>query len=293
MLGTELVANLSFRAEEVAALHRPDLDLCDAEAVRAAIRLRCPDVVVNCAAWTDVDGAENNESAAMKINGSAVRDLAAACARLGCILVHLSTDAVFDGAASAPYAEDASTAPINAYGRTKLVGEQAVLREHPQWGYVLRTAWLYGVHGRCFVGNMAARAAQYAPIDVVADQYGQPTWAADVADRIVALIRVRPPAGIYHATNAGQASRWDLARELFTMIGADPERIRPANSERFPCAARRPARAILGHSRWAVAGLPSMRPWQDALRCAVPYLRTSVLASDDRRLWKGYDDAAS
>ncbi len=273
LLGTELVAKLNSGAEEVAALRRSDLDLCNAEAVRAAIRLHCPDVVVNCAAWTDVGGAEDNEFTAMQVNGSAVRDLAAACARLGCILVHLSTDAVFNGAASTPYAEDASTAPINAYGRTKLVGEQAVLREHPQWGYVLRTAWLYGAHGSCFVGSMAARADKPGPIDVVADQYGQPTWAADVADRIVALLRVRPPAGIYHATNAGQASRWDLARELFTMIGADPERIRPVNSERFPCAAPRAARAILGHSKWAVAGLPPMRPWQDALRCAVPYLR--------------------
>jgi dTDP-4-dehydrorhamnose reductase len=273
LLGTELVGKLNSRAEEVAALNRSDLDLCDAEAVRAAIRLHCPNVVVNCAAWTDVDGAEDNESAAMQVNGCAVHDLAAACARLGCILVHLSTDAVFDGAALAPYAEDASTAPINAYGRTKLVGEQAVLREHPQWGYVLRTAWLYGAHGRCFVGSMAARADQRGPIDVVADQYGQPTWAADVADRIVALIRVRPPAGVYHATNAGQASRWDLAREFFTMIGADPDRIRPVNSDRFPCVAPRAARVILGHSRWAMAGLPPMRPWQDALRCAVPDLR--------------------
>jgi dTDP-4-dehydrorhamnose reductase len=274
LLGTELVEKLNSGAEEVVALRRRDLDLCDAEAVRAVIRFHHPDVVVNCAAWTDVDGAEDNESAAMKVNGSAVRDLAAACARRACILVHLSTDAVFDGAAPAPYAEDASTAPINAYGRTKLAGEQAVLGEHPEWGYVLRTAWLYGAHGRCFVGSMAVRANQRDSIDVVADQYGQPTWAADVADRIVALIRTRPPAGIYHATNAGQASRWDLARAFFTMIGADPDRIRPVNGERFPRAAPRAAYAILGHSRWAIAGLPPMRPWQDALRCAVPYLRT-------------------
>jgi dTDP-4-dehydrorhamnose reductase len=242
--------------------------------VRAAIRLHRPDVVVNCAAWTDVDRAESNESTAMRVNGTAVRDLAAACARFGCTLVHLSTDAVFDGAASAPYAEDATTAPVNTYGRTKLVGEQAVLREHPHEGYVLRTAWLYGAHGRCFVGNLAMLADKRDPIDVLSDQYGQPTWAADLADRIVAIIRTRPPAGIYHATNTGQASRWELARELFTLIGADPERIRPVSSERFPHAARRPARAILGHQRWAAAGLPPMRPWQDALRCAIPYLRT-------------------
>jgi dTDP-4-dehydrorhamnose reductase len=273
LLGTELVTNLNSSAEEVAAFNRGDLDLCDADAVRAAIRLHFPDVVVNCAAWTDVDAAESNESAAMEVNGTAVRDLAAACARLDCILVHMSTDAVFGGTSAAPYAEDASTAPVNAYGRTKLVGEHAVLREHPQGGYVLRTAWLYGAHGRSFVGSMAALADQRGPVDVVADQYGQPTWAADVADRIVALIRARPPAGIYHATNAGEASRWDLARELFTMIGADLDRIRPVNSERFPCAAPRAPRAILGHSKWAIAGLLPMRPWQDALQCAVPYLR--------------------
>lgn len=273
LLGSELVSKLNSGTEEVTALYRSDLDLSDAEAVRAAVRVHCPDVVVNCAAWTDVDGAEDNESDAMKVNGRAVRDLAAACARQDRILIHLSTDAVFDGAASAPYAEEANTSPINAYGRTKLMGEHAVLREHPKRGYVLRTAWLYGAHGRCFVGSISAQADQGGVIDVVADQYGQPTWTADVAGRIVALARVRPPAGVYHATNSGQASRWDLAREFFTMIGADPERIRPVNSERFPLAARRPTYAILGHSRWAVAGLPPMRPWQDALRCAVPYLQ--------------------
>jgi dTDP-4-dehydrorhamnose reductase len=273
LLGTELAAKLNSCAETVTALSRRELNVCDGAAVRAAIKLHCPDVVVNCAAWTDVDGAENNESAAMEVNGSAVCNLAAACAVLGCMLIHLSTDAVFDGAASAPYAEEARTGPINAYGRTKLVGEQAVLREHPHWGYVVRTAWLYGAHGRCFVGTMAALADQRGTVDVVADQYGQPTWAADLADRIVSMTRVRPPAGIYHATNAGQASRWEIARELFTMMGADPERIRPVSSEEFPSAARRPVRGILSHSRWALAGLPAMRPWQDALRCAIPYLR--------------------
>ena len=202
LLGTELVVKLSCSAEEVVALRHSDLDLCDADGVRAAVRFHRPDVVVNCAAWTDVDRAENNESTAMKVNGTAVRDLATACARLDCILVHLSTDAVFDGAASAPYSEDATTAPVNAYGRTKLIGEQAVLREHPRRGYVLRTAWLYGAHGRCFVGNVAMLAGRRDPIDVVADQYGQPTWAADLADRIIAIIRIRPPVGIYHATNA-------------------------------------------------------------------------------------------
>lgn len=293
LLGTELVAKLNCSTEDVIALRRSDLDLCDADDVRAAIRLHRPDIVVNCAAWTDVDSSEDDESAALKVNGTAVRDLAEACARLDCVLVHLSTDAVFDGAASAPYAEDAITAPVNAYGRTKLVGEQAVLREHPHKGYVLRTAWLYGAHGRCFVGSMAMLADFCDPINVVADQYGQPTWAADLADRIVAIIHMRPPAGIYHATNSGQATRWELARELFTLIGADPGRIRPVSSERFPHAAPRPARAILGHARWAVAGLPPMRPWQDALRCAIPYLYAGRLLPDDRRFRKGHDNASS
>ena len=154
MLGRDMTALLTARGEEFTALTRADLDLTDAAAVSAAITAAKPDVVVNCAAWTAVDAAEEHEDEALAINGHGAANLAAACAEAGALLVHPSTDYVFDGHASAPYAEDAPTAPAGAYGRTKLAGELAVRAALPDGSYLVRTAWLYGAHGKNFVKTM-------------------------------------------------------------------------------------------------------------------------------------------
>ncbi|GAB3145608.1 dTDP-4-dehydrorhamnose reductase [Microbispora hainanensis] len=269
MLGAELTALLAGEDEDVAALSRRDLDLRDPAAVREAVRTRKPDVVVNCAAWTAVDEAETREWEALAVNGHAVRPLAAACAGLGAMLVHLSTDYVFDGTARTPYAEDAPVNPVNAYGRTKAAGEQAALR---YGGYVVRTAWLYGAHGPNFAKTMIRLAAGGGLVRVVDDQRGQPTWAADLAAQIVRLVRASPPPGVYHGTNAGQTTWYGYAREIFRLLGADPDRVRPTSSRDFPRPARRPTYGVLGHEAWARAGLAPMRDWREALRDAWPRL---------------------
>ncbi|WP_329010529.1 dTDP-4-dehydrorhamnose reductase [Micromonospora rifamycinica] len=268
MLGRDLLAVLATRDDlQVTAATRSDLDVTDAGAVRAAVTGH--QVVVNAAAWTDVDGAERDEAAATAVNGDAVAHLARACADTGARLVHVSTDYVFAGDADSPYAEDAPTDPINAYGRSKLAGERAVVRFLPETGYLVRTAWLYGAHGRNFVTTMIGLAATREHLDVVDDQQGQPTWSYALAGQLVALVDAalagRAPAGVYHGTCTGRTTWYGLARAAFTHAGLDPDRIRPTTSDRFPRPAARPAYSVLGHDRWAEAGLPPLPDWRDAL----------------------------
>ncbi|TDE15912.1 dTDP-4-dehydrorhamnose reductase [Jiangella asiatica] len=267
MLGHDLVTLLTERDMKVTAARRDQLDVTDAAAVDDAVSGH--DVVVNAAAWTDVDAAESDETAAFAVNGTAPGLLAAACARHGARLVHVSTDYVFDGQASEPYPEDAPTAPRSAYGRTKLAGERAVLSGLPD-AVVVRTAWLYGQHGRNFVATMARLAASRDHVDVVDDQRGQPTWSHDLAQRVVELIDAGAPGGAYHATNSGSTTWFGLARAVFTHLGLDPSRVRPTTTEAFPRPAPRPAYSVLGHDGWARAGLGPMRPWEDALAAAAP-----------------------
>jgi dTDP-4-dehydrorhamnose reductase len=265
MLGRDLCDVLGRAGETgVVAATRADLDVTDPAAVRSAVL--GADVVVNAAAWTNVDGAETDETGATAVNGYAVRNLADAAGKR---LIQVSTDYVFDGAASAPYPEEAPPAPINAYGRGKAVGEQAVLAAG---GYVVRTAWLYGEHGPNFVTTMAKLAAERDTVDVVSDQHGQPTWTADLAERIITLAGSGAPRGVYHGTNSGRTSWYGLAREIFTVLGLEPDRVRPTTSERFPRPARRPAWSVLGHDAWAAAGLSPMRDWRDALHAACDFL---------------------
>jgi dTDP-4-dehydrorhamnose reductase len=276
MLGHDLLAALDGQSYQVTGLKvtglkHSDLDITDADAVRAAVGGH--DIVLNAAAWTDVDGAEADEADATAVNGSAVALLASACATTGARLVHLSTDYVFAGDGTSPYPEDAPTAPLNAYGRSKLAGERAVLEILPDDGFVVRTAWLYGAHGRNFVTTMLRLATEREFVDVVNDQIGQPTWSADLARQLVALgtaaLAGTAPAGIYHGTASGQTTWHGLARAVFAAAGHDPDRVRPTTSEKFVRPARRPAYSVLGHDRWAAAGLVPMRDWHGMLTAAL------------------------
>lgn len=274
MLAQDLLARL--RDESVIALDRKALDITDADAAHAAIAEHRPDVVVNCAAWTAVDDAETREADALRINGDGPRNLAEACAKTGARLLQVSTDYVFAGDGTKPYAEDASTGPRSAYGRTKFAGEQAVLSGLPDAGYVVRTAWLYGAGGGNFVRTMIKLARLKDTLDVVDDQRGQPTWTADLADRLVRLGRAalagNAPAGVYHGTSGGETTWFDFTREIFRLLGADPERVRPTSSGAFVRPAPRPAYSVLGHDRWQAAGIEPIRDWREALQSAFPAL---------------------
>jgi dTDP-4-dehydrorhamnose reductase len=277
MLGRDLTSLLAKRREEFTAAGRADLDITDAAATLAAVAAVKPDVVVNCAAWTAVDAAEEHEAAALAVNGAGAANLAAACAATGALLVHPSTDYVFDGQASEPYPEDAATAPAGAYGRTKLAGEQAIRAALPDSSYIVRTAWLYGAHGKNFVKTMLRLAGNGTEPGVVADQHGQPTWTADVAEQVYALVVSAAPAGIYHATSSGQTSWYGFAAEIFDLYQQqtnDAERKpmspRPIATSDYPTPAKRPAYSVLGHAAWAAAGIAPIGDWQDALRRAFP-----------------------
>lgn len=265
MLGRDLQAALA--GHEVTALARADLDVTDAAAVAAAVHGH--DAVVNCAAYTKVDDAETHEDLAYAVNATGPANLAAACAETGARLVTVSTDYVFDGNATEPYAEDLPRDPINAYGRTKAAGEELALAAHPAGTYVVRTAWLYGEHGPNFAQTMLNLAKTKDSWSVVDDQLGQPTWTADLAAQIVTLLETGAPGGIYHGTNSGQATWFEFARAVLDEVGLDPERITPTDSASFVRPAARPAYSVLGHDAWAAAGIAEMRPWRAALADAV------------------------
>ncbi|MEV5575718.1 dTDP-4-dehydrorhamnose reductase [Spirillospora sp. NPDC052269] len=267
MLGTDLVARLAAEGADVVALDRASLDISHPYAVKEAVAAHRPDVVVNCAAWTDVDAAEEDDRV-FNVNSTAVGLLAEACEATGARLVQISSDYVFPG--HEPSDEDDETAPINEYGFSKMWGEEAA-RKHEST-YVVRTAWLYGAHGGNFVATMARLAAEREFVDVVDDQIGQPTWTGDLADQIVRLAASGAPYGNYHGTNAGETTWYGLAREVFTLLGHDPERVRPTTTDRFPRPARRPMNSVLGHGAWARAGLEPMRDWREALHAAWPHL---------------------
>lgn len=264
MLGRDLLTVLDAAGEKATGLDRAALDVTDPDAVRAAVRGH--DVVVNCAAWTDVDGAETAEDAATAVNGTGTRNLALACREAGARLLHVSTDYVLPGDGDRPCPESAPTGPVNAYGRSKLVGERAVLELLPATGYVVRTAWLYGEHGPNFVATMLRLAAVRDTVDVVDDQHGQPTWSYALAQQLLALGRTpAAPAGVYHGTCTGRTTWYGLARAAYRLTGLDPERIRPTTTAAFPRPAARPAWSVLAHDRWAAAGLAPLPPWEDAL----------------------------
>jgi len=267
MLGTDLVGLLDERGADVRALGRADVDVTDPGAVAAAVA--GADVVVNCAAWTAVDAAEAQEPAAFAVNAVGAAHVARAARRAGARTVHVSTDYVFDGASTEPYAEDAPCAPRSAYGRTKLAGEWAVRAEDPRH-LVVRTAWLYGAHGPCFPRTIARVAAERGAVAVVTDQVGQPTWTADVARLLVALVDADAPAGTYHATSSGRASWFEFAREVVAAAGLDPALVGPTTTAEFPRPAPRPASSVLGHDALARAGVAPIGDWAERWRLAAP-----------------------
>ncbi len=268
-LGTQLTRR-AVEGLDIRGVTSRELDITDADAVRDAVQPGT--VVLNCAAYTAVDAAETDEPAATAGNATGPAILAQACAAVGARLVHVSTDYVFDGTASEPYEVDAPTGPRTAYGRTKLAGERAVLAADPS-AVVVRTAWVYTGAGSDFVATMLRLERERETVAVVADQIGSPTYSADLADALLELAARPDVSGrVVHATNAGRASWYDLARAVFAGIGADPGRVRPCTSEQFPRPAHRPAYSVLSPAAWAAAGLTPLRPWTDALDVALASL---------------------
>lgn len=275
-LGRELLGYPAPEGVVLRAIPRSELDLARPDTVGGVVSGRPPALIINAAAWTDVDGADAREAEARQVNSDGVAALAEACRDAGAHLIHVSTDYVFGGERydRRPWREDDPRDPQGAYARTKAAGEEAVAEVIPDLGAIVRTAWLYSGHGRNFVRTMLAKAREGAPVRVVRDQWGQPTWARDVAAHVVALgVRLldgRAPAGTYHATNSGETTWWEFARWVYSLAGADPGLVAPMGSEELDRPAPRPAWSVLGHEAWGQAGLAPMRPWREALVAALP-----------------------
>ena len=256
-LGHDLQAVL--RDEEVEARDHRGLDISDEAAVLAVVREIHPQWVINAAAFNDVDGAEIAEDEAFAINARGPANLAGAAAAVDAGLVHISTDYVFDGTKGRAYSEDDRPNPLSVYGRSKYQGERSVL-ESTASACVLRTAWLYGTHGKNFVKAILERAKEGRPLEVVADQVGSPTSTQDLAEAINRLIRT-PARGLFHVANAGACSRFEFAKAI--VRGA--VEVRPITSAQAARRAPRPAYSALTSVRWEAAGLSPLRPWQAAL----------------------------
>lgn len=268
-LGKSMSEALSQRGLEFTSFGSAECDIADKNSVDTAFSGVKPSVVVNCAAWTAVDAAEDHEDDARRINCDGARNVAIACRSTGAVMVHVSTDYVFPGTKSGAYLENDATGPQGAYGRSKLCGENAIREEHGDSSYIVRTAWLYSPFGGNFVKTMLRRALTSQPVRVVNDQLGQPTLASDLADHIVDLVVAKAPFGTYHGTNSGQATWFDFSREIFRLATGSNELVSAVGSSEYPTKAVRPANSVLSHSRTTAAGVPKMREWSSALAASI------------------------
>jgi dTDP-4-dehydrorhamnose reductase len=251
---------------ELVLVDLPELDITDADAVNAFFARERPEGSINCAAWTDVDGAEAKREQAHAVNADGAGNLARAAAAIGTPLLHISTDYVFDGVApldatgrARPYVESDPTGPRSVYGSTKLDGERQVLAASPRHA-VVRTAWLYGVDGPNFVATMLRLASERDAVQVVDDQIGSPTWSGHLAPAVLGLLE-REVSGLVHMTGAGAVSWNGFAKEIFRQAEVDC-RVEPASSEQMARPAPRPAYSVLESERADVLPMP---PWQDGL----------------------------
>ncbi|MEO6501681.1 MAG: dTDP-4-dehydrorhamnose reductase [Jatrophihabitantaceae bacterium] len=279
-LGSDLcrvLAGAGVEPERLLALGSDELDITDSASVKAVFADFEPELVVNAAAYTAVDQAESEEDRAFAVNAGGPALLAAAAARTGARLLQVSTDYVFAGEAEQPYPAHAEPDPRSAYGRTKLAGELAVRELAPEHGYIVRTAWVYGATGSNFVKTMARLEQSRDTVEVVDDQRGSPTWSADLARGLVELAGSAAGPGVYHCTGSGETSWFGLARAVFEELGADPERVLPTTTDKFPRPAPRPAYSVLSDDAWREAGLSVMPHWRAALRHAFAEDRAAYL----------------
>lgn len=270
-LGSLLADVAARQGRDVAAFTSAQWDITDPTAAEEIVAPG--DVVVNCAAYTNVDGAEGDEEGAYAVNAAGPGYIARACERVGARLIHVSTDYVFSGdfggSEPRPYEPGDQTDPLSVYGRTKLAGEQAVLASLPQ-ATVVRTAWLYtGGDGKDFVAVMRRLAAGDGPVQVVDDQTGSPTYVGDLVGALLQLVDGGVQASLLHAANGGAVSRFGQARAVFEGVGADPQRVVPASSADNPRPAPRPSYSVLSSRQSEQAGLSPLRSWQDALADAL------------------------
>jgi dTDP-4-dehydrorhamnose reductase len=250
---------------QVVAPDRATLDLARPDSVADVVRSVVPELIVNAAAYTAVDRAESEASACFRANAESVGVLAQEAARLGALLVHYSTDYVFDGAKRLPYLETDPTAPINTYGRSKLAGEQEIARSGCRY-LILRTSWVYAMRGHNFLLTMLRLARERPQLRVVSDQLGTPTWAGDIAAATVAALdRPQPVEGLFHTTASGSTTWFEFAQRIVALAGLGTP-VAPIATAEYPTPAARPAYSVLDSARFQEATGFRIGPWEDRLR---------------------------
>jgi dTDP-4-dehydrorhamnose reductase len=261
MLGRDLVSAAAAAGHELIAVGHAELDITDAGGVEAAVLDARADAVLNCAAWTDVDGAETRAEEAFAVNGSGAGNVAAAAAAAGAWIVHVSTDYVFSGEKRSPYLESDATDPRSEYGRGKLAGERAVAEAAPAGHTIVRSSWLFGTGGPCFPATIVRAGSERDQLTVVDDQAGSPTFTGHLAPALLALAE-DPMPGIVHVAGAGSCSWYDFALEIVRLAGLGCE-VLPGSTAELGRPAPRPAYSVLGTEREATPRLPE---WQEGLQ---------------------------
>jgi dTDP-4-dehydrorhamnose reductase len=276
-LGIAVSQELGERGLSFHAWGSRELNIAQGPIVRDVIVKLSPKIIVNCAAWTDVDGAEENEVLASRVNSDGAENMALAAKQCGAKLIHISTDYVFSGESQDPWQVTDEINPQSAYGRTKAAGERRALTAYPENSSVVRTAWLYSPWGKNFAKTMTQLATKGdGEVRVVNDQVGQPTSATDLAKQLLELGESDAPAGIYHGTNAGQATWFEFAQEIFKLAGAEVDRIKAVSSAEFIRPVKRPSYSVLSHDSWSKTMVQPMRDWKIALADAMPAIILAV-----------------
>jgi dTDP-4-dehydrorhamnose reductase len=280
-LGIAVSQELSERGLYFSAMNSQELNITSNPVTSEIIVQIAPKVIVNCAAWTDVDAAENCEALAFTVNSDGAENVAHGAKLSGAKLIHISTDYVFSGDSNAPWKTNDIINPQSVYGRTKAEGERRVLRTYPEKSSIVRTAWLYSPWGKNFAKTMTRLAIKSdGVVRVVNDQMGQPTSATDLAKQIVELGLSSSLEGVYHGTNSGEGTWFDYAQEIFKLAGADINRVVGISSSEYPRPAKRPSNSVLSHDAWANTSLKPMRDWRIALAEAMPAIVSAVKAEE-------------
>ena len=280
ILGSEVLRQLTLMDIEYAAPQSTDLDARDKDSLQTFARDFKPDWIINCAAWTNVEDAEKMFEAALELNEGAVQNIAKVAKEIGSYVIHISTDYVFDGNSSNPYDENAQVNPLNNYGKSKLLGERALLKVLPTMAYVIRTSWLYGISGKNFVKFIATKAIRSESVQVVDDQIGSPTSAKDLAIAITSILDNPPAVGIYNFSNKGACSWYELARAIYEKVGVNPELVQAISSPTFILKAKRPKYSLLNKKKWESTGLTEIPEWQSSLESLLPEILTIIRASE-------------
>lgn len=263
MLGQDLATAAAAAGHEAISFPHAELDITDAAAAARALADARPDVVINSAAWTNVDGAETDEAGALAVNGTGAGNVARAAAERGAWTIHVSSDYVFDGSKRSPYLESDPVGPLSAYGRTKLAGERAVAEAAPERHTIVRSSWLFGAGGPCFPATILRLARERDELKVVEDQIGCPTFTGHLAEALLDLAaRESRLAGIVHIAASGSCSWFEFAREIVMAAGVTCE-VKPCSTEEFPRPATRPAYSVLRSERGDE--VPVLPEWREGL----------------------------